>query len=270
MPDVESKIKTSFMMKIIDLIQNKNLNLLYAAYAKCNLHRNLKNLNPNLYLRNSLVRPTPNPTWKQTIELTQSIKTSTQSWENLKFRDLYWKFLNPTPNLLPKINAVTQPTSRLTIFLRKPSPRRFSPMEKEIAFRVAHNAYLWGSFNTILNQNNSKKSSHFCNQPPEFPSHVIHDCTIASQVLNLIQKEIPIITQQNVILSKPLILYNTNSETDKHIQITQIFSIYKQVMIQKRKDQTTKNCTPPKKDLTLSIFETIKGKIQVKMKSGET
>ena len=163
------------------------------------------------------------------------------------------KFLNPTPNPLPKINAVTQPTSWLTIFLKKPSPRLLSPMEKEVAFRVAHNGYLWRSFNTKLNQNNSKNSCHFCNQAPEFPSHVIYDCTIACQTLNLIQKEIQIITYENVILSKPLILYNTkNFETDKHIQITQIISIYKQVMTQKRKELTTRNCTPPKKDLILS------------------
>ena len=116
MPDVESTIKTSFIMKIIDLIQNKNLNLFYAAYAKYNLHRNLKNLNRNLHLRNSLNRPTPNPTWKQAIELIQSIKTSTESWQNLKFRDLYWKFLNPIPNPLPK-NKRSHSTNILVDYL---------------------------------------------------------------------------------------------------------------------------------------------------------
>ena len=67
MPDVEAKIKTAFILKLTDLLQEKNLHQFFTAYAKYNLHRKLKNLNPSLYPQNLLNRPTPNKTWNQTL-----------------------------------------------------------------------------------------------------------------------------------------------------------------------------------------------------------
>ena len=270
MPDIEAKIKTAFILKLTDLLQEKNLHQFFTAYAKYNLHRKLKNLNTALYTQNLLNRPTPNKTWNQTLQITEHVNKSIQNWENVKFRDIYWIIANPTPNPLPKVNAHTQPTSWMNILLQKPLPNLFSPMEKETAFRIAHNAYLWGSFNTKLGQPKTKSTCKFCNRLPDYPAHVIYDCTVARQVICNLQKDIQDITQTKTVLSKAMVLYNTTKfEPTEHAQVTKVIAIYKQTMIEKRAklcNLTNKNKIPLTTALITQITETIRGKIKVKMK----
>ena len=144
-------------------------------------------------------------------------------------------------------------------------------MEKETAFRIAHNAFLWDSFNTKLGQPKTKSTCKFCNRLPDYPAHVIYDCIVARHVIRNLQKDIQDITQTKTVLSKAMVLYNTTKfEPTKHAQVTKIIAIYKQTMIEKRaklSNLTNNNEIPSTTALITQITETIRGKIKVKMKT---
>ena len=91
MPDVKAKIKTAFVLKLTDLLQERNLHQFFAAYAKYNLHRKLKKPKPFLIYTKPSQSPYSQP------NITEHINKSVQNRENVKFRDILYIGYQPTP-----------------------------------------------------------------------------------------------------------------------------------------------------------------------------
>ena len=129
MPDIDAKSKAAFAMKLLLVLQNKSTKHFYSQYMIYNLNRKLDHLNPDLYKHNSINRPTPNHTWQKTYDILNGILPQ-QNISELDFKDIYWLLTKAPPNPHPTCNSSTQPTSWLTILLRKPSPNPFTPRQR--------------------------------------------------------------------------------------------------------------------------------------------
>ena len=241
-PDPKYKIEAAFAMKLISLFRKDTPNYFYCQYAKYNLNYHIKQFDDTLFSRNSPHRPTPNTTWKTTMSILHKIKTKINTWSEVTFRSLYWTIADPTPNPLPKINATFQPKSWTTILLRTPKQEFFSPKEKEIAFRVAHNAYLWGSFNakiftTSQHPNTLLKNCPLCQTHPDFPSHFFYDCQISRTILSNLQKQLSEKLTIPVKLNKNLVLFNTSKlPKNVHIAATKLCSIFRRNLLGQKLD----------------------------------
>ena len=115
-PDIQSKIKAVFMMKLLLTIQNKLRDHFFIAYISYNLNRKLIPYNKTLYQRNSINRLFPNHYWETTFNLLEPILKHQTDWQELNFQSIYWILLDSTPLPLPSINASQNPTSWLTVF----------------------------------------------------------------------------------------------------------------------------------------------------------
>ena len=249
-PDVKAKVKAAFAMSLLSTLQNKVKDQFFIANLVYNLNRKLSAYNATLWQRNSLNKPFPNSHWDKAYSLLEPILLKETEWQTLDYRSLYWIFLDPKPVNLPTINASQQPTSWLTISLRKPRPGLFSPIEKEVAFRVAHNGYLWGSFNKHLNQSTS--GCVFCKRGPDFPKHIFYECHITRQCLAKLQPSISSIIGIPIVLTKAMVLYNTSSlSTQAHILLTKALAIFRAVIIEWRSKQQNRKQMAPKQLISI-------------------
>ena len=253
-PNPKAKIQAAFAMKLVSILQNNSPDMFYVKYAKYNLSYHLRRFNKDLYNRNSPHRWKPNSTWQTSLSILQTVTNNKNDWDNTTFRSLYWTIANPNPLALPKINASTTPKSWLYVFLRQPNPEFFSPKDKEIAFRVAPNAFLWGSFNTKLGHSsqhsqNLQNKCRLCKTNLDFPSHFFYDCSITRQLLSKLQKELSLQLNEPITLNKNLVLFNTsNHPKTTHVAATKLCSIFRKILLKYKTSWDKENCFVNKVD----------------------
>ena len=89
-PDIQSKIKAAFMMKLLLTIQNKMRDHFFIAYIMYNLNIKLTPYNKTLYQRNSINHLFPNHYWEKTVNLLEPIFKHQTDWQELNFQSIYW------------------------------------------------------------------------------------------------------------------------------------------------------------------------------------
>lgn len=233
-PCIEAKINTAFLWQLTYLLNKPDETLFWIHYAKYSLGTKIKLFDSSLYTNSMPHRPMPNQTWNSIVKLCQTKTLPTTTLSQLNFKQLYTHLLNLTPLPMPPISAITLPKNWLRISLHLPKNTVFSVRDKEIAYRTAHKAYLWGSFfeETIIphTTNTQPKDNtlkcKLCKVGRDHPHHLFYECPKTRQILMQLEKDLPPLINPSSKINKVAMIYNeTSLNPTEHLKLIKLCAI---------------------------------------------
>ena len=213
------------MWQFILVLTTKSTNpLFWNQYAKYNLGSKLKPFDPSQFSNSMPHRPLPNQSWKIVLKLIKPKNFNSSNPTNTNFKQLYSQLSNLPPIPVLNINASVVSYSLLRITLHLPKTTFFTKCDKELAYRIAHKGYLWGSFmqeKIIPHSIHSQQSNitHLCKlclRGKNHPHHLFYECSKTRQKISTLETEFSTSIHNRIKINKAAMIYNeSNLETQK-------------------------------------------------------
>ena len=185
------------------------------SYALYNLSYRIRSLYPEMFFNRMPHKPEPNSDWKHVLFLLcqlRFLRTNGTTFRTNNFIPL--SLLDLKQAELPKINSSLKPSSWSEVLLLSKPFKNLSNKQKEVTFKVALFGYFLSKFNSrhgincLTNGEKRINTRKFCPSLNDTIEHVCHDCPISRLILLRVQDFIRDKISMNVILGKPLILFN--------------------------------------------------------------
>ena len=241
MPSSSAWTNTAFLIRFKSLIANPTPNLFWMSYALYNLSYRIRSLYPEMFSNSMPHKPDPNSDWKHILFLLRQLRFSSDQWNSITHKQLYLSLLDSKQAELPKINSCLKPSSWSEVLLLSKPFKNLSNKQQEVTFKVAHFGYFFGKFNSrhginrLTNGEKRINTCKFCSSLNDTIEHVCYDCPISRLILLRLQNFIRDKICTNVILSKPLILFNVcNQPASYKTFILKATSIFRVVVLEQK------------------------------------
>ena len=226
---------SAFLIRFKSLTAYPTPNLFWMSHALYNLSYRIPSLYPEMFSNSMPHKPEPNSDWKHILFfLLRLLRFSSDQWNNITHKQLYLYLLDSKQAELPKINSSLKPSSWSEVLLSKPF-KNLSNKQEDVTFKVAHFGYFFGKFNSrhginrLTNGEKRINTCKFCSRLNDTIEHVCYDCPISRLILLRLQDFIRYKISTNVILSKPLILFNVCNQPASYktfiLKATSIFRV---------------------------------------------
>ena len=160
----------------------------------------IRQFNANLY---SNLRPnaeSPNETYKYILDIYGKTKHTLPNWENASLKSVYSALIEP-PNLQLKWTQTMHNDPDIKRF--------FTNREREMSFRIRHQAYFWGDFNKRHSGNLYSQAAlrcNFCWSMDDNVAHLFNECPCIKIIFDATLIVVNDLTNQTLCLSKDLLL----------------------------------------------------------------
>ena len=96
---------TAFLIRFKSLTANPTSILFWMSYALYNLSYRIRSLYPEMLPKSMPHMPEPNSEWKHILFLLRQLRFSSDQWNNISHKQLYFSLLDSKQAELPKINS---------------------------------------------------------------------------------------------------------------------------------------------------------------------